>query len=175
MNEQKSNDIYLRPRFKMNFEESHQNLIEKFKYISKNKTSKFGILISDGHVIIDIPVEENHFWSPQLNIEIEKFDENESTVKGLFGPKPQVWTLFMFIHFAMAFAFIGLSIVTYVKWSLMGDYKTALILTVALPILWIVMYFLGRIGKKRGHKQMDELHGFMMKTLKSTKVYRLKF
>lgn len=73
----------------------------------------------------------------------------------------------MFIHFAMAFAFIGFSIVAYVKWSLKSDFKTALIITLTLPILWVIMYFLGRIGKRRGHKQMDELHGFMMKTLKS--------
>jgi uncharacterized membrane protein len=165
MNEQKSSDIYLRPRFKMNFDESHQNLIEKFKYISKNKTGKFGILISDGHVIIDIPMEENHFWSPQLNIEIERIEENRSLVKGLFGPKPQVWTLFMFIHFAMAFAFIGFSIIAYVKYTLKSDYKIALAVTAVLPILWITMYFLGRLGRKRGHKQMDDLYGFMMMTL----------
>ncbi|NEW80656.1 MAG: GTP-binding protein [Gelidibacter sp.] len=114
-----------------------------------------------------MPADENHFWSPQLHIEIEKIDENKSIVKGLFGPKPQVWTFFMFIHFAMAFAFIGFSIVAYVKWSLKSDFKTALIITLTLPILWVIMYFLGRIGKRRGHKQMDELHGFMMKTLKS--------
>ncbi|MBE0424115.1 MAG: GTP-binding protein [Lutibacter sp.] len=167
MNEQKRSDIHLRPRFKMEFEESHQNLIEKFKAISKNKTSKFGIVISDGHVIIDIPAEENHFWSPQLSVEIEVIDESNSAIKGLFGPKPQVWTLFMFIHFAMAVAFIGFSIMAYVKWILKSDYKTALMIVFALPILWIVMYFLGRLGRKRGHKQMDELYGFLMETLKS--------
>ena len=167
MNEQKSSDIYLRPRFKLNFEESHQNLIEKFKDISKNKASKFGIVISDGHVIIDIPKEENYFWSPQLNIEIEQFEGDKSIVKGLFGPKPQVWTLFMFIHFAMAVFFIGFSIAAYVQWTLKSDYKAALTITLALPILWIAMYFLGRLGKKTGHKQMNELHDFMMKTLQS--------
>lgn len=167
MNEQKSSDIYLRPRFKMEFEENRQNLISKFKDISKNKTSNFGIVISDGHVIIDIPAEENHFWSPQLSIEIEVIDEKSSAVKGLFGPKPQVWTLFMFIHFAMAFAFIGFSIMAFVKWTLKSDYETALMITLTLPILWVLMYFLGTIGKKSGNKQMDELHGFMIETLKS--------
>ncbi|PKP08253.1 MAG: GTP-binding protein [Bacteroidetes bacterium HGW-Bacteroidetes-3] len=167
MNEQKSSDIYLRPRFRMEFEESHQNLIAKFKDISKNKTSKFGIVISDGHVIIDIPAEENHFWSPQLNIEIEQFEGNKSIVKGLFGPKPQVWTMFMFIHFAMAVAFIGFSIAAYVQWTLKSQYGFSLSIVILLPILWVVMYFLGQIGKKTGDKQMDELYKFMMKTLKS--------
>lgn len=167
MIEEKNSDIHLRPRFKMSFEESQQKLIAKFQRNVKNATCKYCVKDIDGHIVIDIPADENHFWSPQLHIEIEKIDENKSIVKGLFGPKPQVWTFFMFIHFAMAFAFIGFFIVAYVKWSLKSDYKTALIITLALPILWVIMYFLGRIGKRRGHKQMDELHGFMMKTLKS--------
>jgi ABC-type multidrug transport system fused ATPase/permease subunit len=167
MIEEKNSDIHLRPRFKMEFGESQQKLLTKFQSNVKNATCKYCVKVIDGHIVIDIPAEENHFWSPQLHIEIEQVEENKSIVKGLFGPKPQVWTLFMFIHFAMAFAFIGFSIIAYVQWTLKSDYKTALIITFTLPILWIVMYFLGTIGKKRGHKQMDELHDFLIKTLGS--------
>lgn len=167
MLEEKNSDIHLRPRFKMNFEESQQKLLAKFQSKVKNTDCNYCVKVIDGHIVIDIPAEENHFWSPQLHIEIEQIDENRSIVKGLFGPKPQVWIFFMFIHFAMAVAFIGFSIIAYVKWSLKSDYTTSLIVTVALPILWVIMYFLGSLGKKRGHKQMDELHGFLMKTIKS--------
>lgn len=167
MIEEKNSAIHLRPRFKMSFEENHHKLIAKFQRNVKNATCKYCVKDIDGHIFIDIPAEENHFWSPQLHFEIEEIDESKSIVKGLFGPKPQVWTLFMFIHFAMAFAFIGFSIVAYVKWSLKSEYKTALMITLALPILWVIMYFLGSIGKRRGYKQMDELYGFMMETLKS--------
>lgn len=167
MLEEKNSDIHLRPRFKMNFEESQQKLLAKFQSNVRNADCNYCVKVIDGHIVIDIPAEENHFWSPQLHIEIEQIDEKRSIVKGLFGPKPQVWTFFMFIHFAMAVAFIGVSIIAYVKWSLKSDYTTSLIVTVALPILWVIMYFLGSLGKKRGHKQMDELYGFMMMTLKS--------
>lgn len=167
MKEEKNSDIYLRPRFKIIFEENQQKLIQKFKDNITNTACKYAIKVIDGHIVIDIPAEENHFWSPQLNLEIEQIEDQKSLVKGLFGPKPQVWTFFMFIHFAMAFAFIGFFIVAYVKWSLKSDYKTALTMTIILPILWIVMYFLGSLGKKTGHKQMDELHKFMMKMLES--------
>ena len=167
MIEEKNSDIHLRPRFKMVFDESYQKLIAEFQQNVKNKSCKFCVKVIDGHIVIDIPADENHFWSPQLHIEIEQFDENKSIVKGLFGPKPQVWTFFMFIHFAMAFAFIGFSIAAYVQWILKSDYKTSLMITFSLPILWIVMYLLGRLGRKKGHKQMDELYKFMMKTLKS--------
>lgn len=167
MLEEKNSDIHLRPRFKMEFGENQQKMLAKFQSNVKNADCKYCVKVIDGHIVVDIPAKENHFWSPQLNIEIEQVEENKSIVKGLFGPKPQVWTLFMFIHFAMVFAFIGFSIIAYVKWSLKSDYKTALTVTLILPFLWIVMYFLGRLGKKRGHKQMDELYGFMMEMLRS--------
>ncbi|MDD3723557.1 MAG: GTP-binding protein [Lutibacter sp.] len=162
---EKNSELHLRPRFKLHFNESQQKLITKFQSNVKNTNCNYCVKVIDGHIVIDIPAEENHFWSPQLHIEIEQVKENKSIVKGLFGPKPQVWIFFMFIHFVMAIAFIGFSIMAYVKRTLKSDYKMALIITFVLPILWIVMYFLGRLGKKRGHQQMDELHGFMMETL----------
>lgn len=165
MEAQKNSDIHLRPRFKMDFIESQENLISKFEANLKDGECRYCSKIVDGHIVIDVPKEENHFWSPQLNIEIEPVEEGKTIVKGLFGPKPQVWTLFMFFHFAVAVAFIGFSVMAYVQWSLKTDYLFALEMVVALPILWVVMYFLGRWGKSTGHKQMDELYKFMMKTL----------
>ncbi|WP_372795511.1 GTP-binding protein [Lutibacter sp.] len=165
MSEQKNSDVFLRPRFKMNFNESQQELLNKFKKNLEDGNCKYCSKIVDGHIVIDVPVEENHFWSPQLNIEIEKTEDNKTIVKGLFGPKPQVWTLFMFFHFAMAVAFISFLVMAYVQWTLKSDYLFALIVVIGLPILWVIMYFFGRLGKKTGRKQMNELHEFMMKTL----------
>ncbi len=165
MEEHKNSDIHLRPRFKMGFDESQDCLISKFEDNLKDGNCKYCSKIVDGHIVIDVPVDENHFWSPQLNIEIEKIDSEKTIVKGLFGPKPQVWTLFMFFHFAVAVAFIGFAVMAYVQWSLKSDYTFSLIMVIALPVLWIVMYFLGSVGKRKGHKQMDELYEFMMKTL----------
>ncbi|WP_298363782.1 GTP-binding protein [uncultured Lutibacter sp.] len=165
MEPKKNSDIHLRPRFKLDFNESQQNLISKFKDNLKDGDCKYCSKIVDGHIVIDVPVEENHFWSPQLNIEIEKVDEHKTIVKGLFGPKPQVWTLFMFFHFAVAVAFIGFAVMAYVQWSLNTDNSFALTMVITLPIVWVIMYVLGRIGKKTGHKQMEELNNFLMKTL----------
>ena len=114
----KNSDIHLRPRFKMNFNVADDFLIEKFRNNLKQETCEYCSKIVDNHIIIDVPKKENSFWSPQLNIEIEKTTENVTVVRGLFGPKPQVWTLFMFFHFAVAVAFIGFAVMAYVQWSL---------------------------------------------------------
>lgn len=165
MSETKNSDIHLRPRFKLDFEESQQELIAKFRDNLKDPECKYCSKIVDGHIVIDVPVEDNHFWSPQLNIEIEKVEKKKSIVKGLFGPKPQVWTFFMFIHFAVAVGFIGFFILAYVKLSLGKPYLWPLIICISLPVIWGILYYLGHLGKKKGKIQMEELHSFMMKTL----------
>ena len=57
--------------------------------------------IVDNHVILDILDEEVHYWSPQLNfrIETDELDADSTIVAGLIGPRPAVWTMFMFIYF----------------------------------------------------------------------------
>jgi Na+/melibiose symporter-like transporter len=111
--------------------------------------------------VIDVPKDEDHFWSPQLHIEVESNEENKTIVKGLFGPKPQVWTFFMFIHFAVAIAFIVFFVVAYTRWNLKQDYTFALIMCIAMPVLWIILYILGQLGKKKGYKQMVQLETFL--------------
>ncbi|MDP3313691.1 GTP-binding protein [Lutibacter sp.] len=165
MEQQKNSDVFLRPRFKIDFNESQQEVIKKFADNSKNQECKYCTKIVDGHIIIKVPEVEDKFWSPQLNIEIESVTKNKSVLKGLFGPKDQVWTFFMFIHFGMAVAFIGFSIIAYVKYVLKEDFSMALFVVIGIPILWILMYFMGRWGKSSGRKQMEELHEFMIKTL----------
>jgi len=165
MYKEKNSEIHLRPRFKIDVEESQQDLLQKFKSNLDNDECKYCSKIIDGHIVIDVPKEEDHFWSPQLQIEIEKVTEKQSLVKGLFGPKPTVWTLFMFIHFLLGTAFIGFSIMGYVQYLLKKDATLAYTMLVAIPVIWVLMYFFGRIGRRAGHKQMQELHDFMEKTL----------
>ena len=53
----------------------------------------------------------------------------------------------------------------YTRVSLSKSATFPITMTIVLPIIWIILYFLGQMGKKTGHKQMDELHDFMMDTL----------
>ncbi len=160
MKEKNSSEVFLRPRFTIDLDENHDKVVAKFK--NSLKENDFPSRFSDGHIIIDVPKKEEHFWSPQLNLEVVKSEENKSIVKGLFGPKPQVWTLFMFIHFVVGISFLIFGVMLYVKWSLDEAIILPLMMVIFLPLLWILLYFLGRIGKSTGHKQMDDLHELMI-------------
>ena len=164
--EEKGNEIFLRPRFKLFYDATKESVLSKFIENLNDKDCKYCSKVIGNHVIIDIPKDEDHFWSPQLNVEIiEDNESNKTIVKGLFGPKPQVWTFFMFIHFAVAVAFIIFGVSAYVKWSLNAENNFSLTMCIVLPVLWIVLYFIGRIGKLKGKKQMRDLQLFLLKTL----------
>jgi hypothetical protein len=167
MKESVSSPIHLRLRFSIELNEEAEQVIQKFKNVLQNGNDKFPSRFVDGHIIIDVPKKEDHFWSPQLNIEVENTGKNKTLLKGLFGPKPQVWTLFMFIHTVVGIAFLVFSVILYVKWRLDESIILPLIMTLFLPLFWVLLYFLGRIGKSTGHTQMDDLHHLMTNILKN--------
>ena len=124
--------------------------------------------IADMHIVIDVPSEEEHYWSPQLTIEVVK-EDNKTIVKGLLSPKPKVWTFFMFLHFVVAISFFVFLVMYYTQYRLKQDYLFSLIMCIAMPITWIVLYLVGQFGKKLGYEQMLELHNFLLKSL-NTKI-----
>lgn len=162
---QLSNDIVLRPRFKIELSQSNESALALFEK-AKEQQSEFVVTRVDDHVFIKFPQEKRHFWSPQLHLEIMEIDENHSQLYGLFGPHPTVWTMFMFFHFLVAGFFIAFGIWAYTNRSLGNEYAIQLGLMFLMTIIWFVLYYAGRMGKATGRSEMHQLHKFMNKTLK---------
>ncbi|NNL33473.1 MAG: GTP-binding protein [Flavobacteriaceae bacterium] len=119
----------------------------------------------DDHVFIKFPSEKRHFWSPQLHLEIIEASATKSTLHGLFGPSPTVWTMFMFLHFIVAGLFIAFGIWTYSNYSLDQDFTVQLFITIMMVFLWFVLYFIGRLGRASGKSEMHLLFNFMNESL----------
>ena len=157
--------ISLKPRFRIEWPEDKGVIVEKFENEFAQVGSKFSGKIVDHHIIIDVPKEEEHFWSPQLHAEVDETEANDTIIKGLFGPKPTVWSLFMFIHFGVALAFLVFLVLLYTRWSLEQDYRFAMLMCISMPILWVVLYFFGRVGKSKGRHQMEQLRQYFFEIL----------
>lgn len=155
-----NNDIVLRPRFKIELDKGNQEVLKTFEE-AKNTQKDFIVSRVDDHVFIKIPKADQHFWSPQLHLEIMEVDKNSSRLFGLFGPNPTVWTMFMFFHFIVAGLFIGFGIWAYTNWTLNTDYAIQLFVCILMVALWVALYFGGRLGKATGRDQMVLLHNFM--------------
>jgi hypothetical protein len=158
-------DIILRPRFKIELPKNNETVLQAFQE-SKTAQSDFIVTRIDDHVFIKFPKHKQHFWSPQLHLEINEVDKNTCLLHGLFGPNPTVWTLFMFLHFMVAGLFIAFGIWTYTNWRLKDDFVIQVILMLFMIIIWFVLYFAGSIGKGSSKKEMIALKNFMDSLLK---------
>ncbi|MFK2821180.1 GTP-binding protein [Flavobacteriaceae sp. LMIT009] len=159
-----NNDIVLRPRFKLELDRNNEEILKVFED-AKNSQKEFVVTRVDDHVFIKIPKAKQHFWSPQLHLEIMEVDQKSSRLFGLFGPNPTVWTMFMFLHFVVAGIFIGFAIWAYTNWSLDNDFAIQLFVALFMIVIWLALYFGGRIGKATGKDQMLLLYEFMNKML----------
>jgi hypothetical protein len=159
-----SNETVLRPRFKIELNQSKETALQKFEGAKKIQTG-FIITRSDEHIFIKIPKIDQHFWSPQLHLEIISFEDHKCTVHGFFGPNPTVWTMFMFSHFIVVLLFVGFGIWAYTNASLGNSYAIQIGAMVFLLLIWLGLYLGGRIGKVTGQFQMKNMYAFMKSIL----------
>jgi hypothetical protein len=160
-----TNTIVLRPRFKIELPFNNETVLKDFE-IAKSSQKEYIVNRIDDHVFIKFPKQKQHFWSPQLHLEINEVDEKSSLLHGLFGPNPTVWTFFMFLHFMVAGLFIAFSIWAYTNWALKSSYALQVSLMLFMVIVWFALYFAGSIGKASSKNEMLELQEFMNKVLK---------
>lgn len=161
-----TNTIILRPRFKIDIPKPNETVLQTFQDAKKTQ-SDFIISRIDDHVFIKFPKHKQHFWSPQLHLEINEVSNNSCLLRGLFGPSPTVWTFFMFLHFMVAGLFIAFGIWAYTNFTLKTGYAVQLCLMLFMVIIWFVLYFAGSIGKASSKNEMGELYDFMNRVLTS--------
>jgi ABC-type multidrug transport system fused ATPase/permease subunit len=154
------NVVRLKPRFKIQAKEGVEELIEKFSVTLKKAYPEYRSKVIGNHIVVDVPKLKETFWSPQLHTEIIA-EEGITYAKGILGPKPIVWTFFMFLHFVVAFTFIIYFVIFYSKWSLGKEYTLAMYMCLLMPVIWIIFYFGGQLGKRKGYAQMQELHNIL--------------
>lgn len=114
------------------------------------------------HVILDIVGEDVHFWSPQLNFRIEENEEisGSTTVAGLIGPRPNVWTLFMFVYFSVGIA--GFFISTYgISRYMVGEFSYTIWGLPLAGLFMLTAYQAGKFGERLGADQVELLKQFV--------------
>ena len=108
--------LRVRPRIKFYSERSITHVIECFHDTVESKEFQLDGTFLKSSIIIKIPDEIVHYWSPELQLEVSEnpFKDDEFTehpektiVRGFVGPKSTVWTLFMFFYIAFGALVLG--------------------------------------------------------------------
>lgn len=157
----------IRPRFKIAVETSAERLQTELKAKLEQENATCIGFVNNSFGTISLPTKEQHYWSPQLSFTFEEAeeDENQLIVRGLFGPRPNVWTMFLFFYAVIIFIILIISVIGLSYWSL-G--KSMMILW-WIPLLLIIygsLFLVAYSGQKLGHKQMETLNDFFFGLIK---------
>jgi hypothetical protein len=115
--------------------------------------------LRSGYAALALPTADQHYWSPRLTLTLEE-TETGCEVRGLYGPRPEVWTMFMFLYGLMAFGSIMVGLVG-LSYATLGKNADILWLLPVFLLSWGALYLVSYSGQKLGEEQMHVLHGFL--------------
>lgn len=148
----------VRPRFKVSTTQTVENISEKVKKALKMKGAPCTAQMKPRFITLLIPEKDQHYWSPQLTITMEE-EEEGCTIRGVYSPRPTVWTMFVFFYAIIGLAIFVIGVVGWSFWSL-GKPATILWWTPVLGVTFFSLYLAAYFGQKLGHDQMTTLHRF---------------
>jgi hypothetical protein len=127
------------------------------------QTSELQGSIIDHHIVLRIPVDKQHYWSPQLSLTLED-EEGGTLIRGLFGPRPSVWLMFVFLYSSIGAISLFIAITGFSQLSL-GMPAPALWALPVAALLALGLYLVAKAGERLGREEMHQLKNFMDATL----------
>jgi len=150
--------VQIRPRFKVLTPMPAQEIAERLRVKLKEIDSPCTGEAHARYANIKIPLPDQHYWSPQLSITMEESEEG-TVVRGLYGPRPAVWTMFVFFYAAIGFAVMVITAIAMAMW-MMGKSVMFFWSVPVLIFIFLSIYHVAYIGKKKGHAESEILHRF---------------
>jgi len=149
----------LRPRSRFTSTLPKQEILSRIQdELKERKFPLTGIVVQE-HAFIRIPEKDQHYWSPEMHVWV-RAEEKESIIYSVIGPKPKIWTLFIFAYtVVMVSTFFGSSygIIQYFL-GIKADFLWSIPIGLsALALVYGAAYF----GQFKGRDQMMILNDFL--------------
>ncbi|MFN4086882.1 MAG: hypothetical protein ACK4LB_13145 [Spirosomataceae bacterium] len=149
----------VRPRFQKQVTYTPLQLVERFSEQLAEYPSSLEGKVYPTHGLIRVKPEDQHYWSPQLQISFEPTPTG-TIVRGMYGPHPSVWAAFMFGYAVSGITVLFLGIYGWVKYSL--HQETTLLWAVPIGLIfWAILYLISQMGQKIGAEQTFTIHHFV--------------
>ena len=149
----------LRPRLELDVPGNAAGLGKQIREAS----TVYASTVVGNYLVIKIPEERQHYWSPQLQVEMED-RSGVVHVNGLFTPMPSVWTLFAGAYgLILVLGFFG-TIYGLAQLQLGHPPRGLWSCPVAIALVAGV-YGAALFGQRVGHEQTEELAAFLRRCL----------
>ncbi len=157
----------MRPTFEILFPIATNTAIDRLCLLLDDADYPVEGRIAGTHLMLVIPPDRRHFWSPWLQIEVHKknTDTTDSAlIHGRFSPNPSVWTGYMLGYISLLTLIFFASMFAIAQWMMDKPPKSLMIIPVLVAI-GAVMYWSSLIGQKIANAQMHELYDASMGAL----------
>lgn len=159
--------IRTRPRFKMYTALTAEQYAENLKKFIQEHHEEFRGNINREVATISIKTDEDTYYKPYLSLRIEKEDDiNENTViRGVFGPSSAVWTFFMFLYFLWGVLWMTFFTMWFVEKQIKSsEFPWALSASFAVLLFAICTYSAARYGQIKAKEEMALLRKFAIES-----------
>jgi len=155
----------LRPRCRIISDLPKEKVLQDISLALKSGGDVLEGQVVQEHAFVRFPTDRQNYWSPELHIWAREQD-GETIVYGVIGPKPKIWTMFVFFYTAvLTLAFFGgsygiiqfwLGLNARFLWSIPGGIAAVLI-----------VFSAAKYGQHKGREQMHVLMNFLLKTVEN--------
>lgn len=115
------------------------------------------------HCTIEIHPTHQHYWSPYATFNLEK-TETGTIVRGIVGPRPNLWATFMVLYVIGIAGFTILAVIGSGMLSL-GKSGILLYLSPIFLLIFFVTYVAAQIGKNKAANQTRQIKDFIKEAL----------
>lgn len=155
----------VRPKFQWISDLSVDEIITRTKEKLKDEYNGLHGQAMQDHITIRVDSDQRHYWSPQLSVLLQDDQiEGKTLITGVYGPMPNVWSLFALVYLAIAVLFTFISIVGFSQRAL-GEEAYILYALPFLIIAAVTMYIVSQFGQKLGAPQTYRIHYFFEEVL----------
>ena len=154
----------IRPTFELVIDTDPDALMDRLRERLPDCPGCTGVSVGR-HAELFVPETQRRVWSPWLSV-TARDHEGSTSVQGRFAPHPIVWTLYLFLAFALGFGLLVGVTWGYAQWAT----ETAPCALWSVPIVLVAaigLYGISQVGQRLGASQMVELREALHELLHS--------
>lgn len=157
--------LEFRPRFKFEISLSQEEITRRLQQkIDENNPEGIRVTKVSYHIILRPNPDNRHFWSPQLDINMEQLDEDHTLVRCLIGPMPAVWTMYVFLYGGLGLGALVSLMAGFSQWALNHTPWAFWFLPLCVAGL-IMMILFAQFGQRLARNEMRMLKRFLDEAL----------
>ncbi|KMQ69275.1 hypothetical protein ACM39_04055 [Chryseobacterium sp. FH2] len=152
--------IRTRPRFKMFTHLTKEEYAENLKKYLAEHGDEFSGNVNKEVATISVKTVYDNYWKPRLALRIE-IEDDQTAIRGVFGPSSAVWTFFMFLYFFFSILWMTFFTMYYVEKQINShEFPWAIHASFVMLFCILLTYVAARFGQHKGKEEMLKLRRF---------------